>query len=107
MRCSLRNQVRHPQEAVVTYEPEVPTDIVPVLRRSARVSHAPDRYGFLGLTGQLDNDPKTYGEAMSDIDSDKWLEAMKFEMDSMERVRSLCIQEDQWELSCVSGALRG
>ncbi|KAL0457665.1 UNVERIFIED_CONTAM: Retrovirus-related Pol polyprotein from transposon TNT 1-94 [Sesamum latifolium] len=24
-----------------------------------------------------------YGEAMSDIDSDKWLEAMKFEMDSM------------------------
>ncbi|KAL0345558.1 UNVERIFIED_CONTAM: hypothetical protein Sradi_4387100 [Sesamum radiatum] len=29
--------------------------------------------------GQLD-DPKTYGEAMSDIDSDKWLEAMKSEM---------------------------
>ncbi|KAL0375578.1 UNVERIFIED_CONTAM: Retrovirus-related Pol polyprotein from transposon TNT 1-94 [Sesamum calycinum] len=26
---------------------------------------------------QLDNDPKTYREAMSDIDSGKWLEAMK------------------------------
>ncbi|KAL0288572.1 UNVERIFIED_CONTAM: hypothetical protein Sradi_7094700 [Sesamum radiatum] len=37
----------------------------------------------MGLTSQLDNDPKTCGEAMSDIDSDKWLEAMKFEMDSM------------------------
>ncbi|KAL0427934.1 UNVERIFIED_CONTAM: Retrovirus-related Pol polyprotein from transposon RE2 [Sesamum latifolium] len=36
-----------------------------------------------GLTSQLDNDPKTYGEAMSDIDSDKWFEAMKSEMDSM------------------------
>ncbi|KAL0457767.1 UNVERIFIED_CONTAM: Retrovirus-related Pol polyprotein from transposon TNT 1-94 [Sesamum latifolium] len=35
------------------------------------------------LTSQLDNDPKTYGEAMSDIDSDKWLETMKSEMDSM------------------------
>ncbi|KAL0319630.1 UNVERIFIED_CONTAM: Retrovirus-related Pol polyprotein from transposon RE2 [Sesamum radiatum] len=37
----------------------------------------------MGLTSQLDNNPKTYGEAMSDIDSDKWLEAMKSEMDSM------------------------
>ncbi|KAK4388247.1 hypothetical protein Sango_2431300 [Sesamum angolense] len=35
------------------------------------------------LTNQLDNDPKTYGEAMSDINLGKWLEAMKFEMDSM------------------------
>ncbi|KAL0445130.1 UNVERIFIED_CONTAM: hypothetical protein Slati_2235700 [Sesamum latifolium] len=37
----------------------------------------------MGLTSQLDNDPKTYGEAMSDIYSDKLLEAMKSEMDSM------------------------
>ncbi|KAL0288332.1 UNVERIFIED_CONTAM: Retrovirus-related Pol polyprotein from transposon RE2 [Sesamum radiatum] len=36
-----------------------------------------------GVDQQLDNDPKTYGEAMSDIDSDKWLEAMKSKMDSM------------------------
>ncbi|KAL0395445.1 UNVERIFIED_CONTAM: hypothetical protein Slati_4510700 [Sesamum latifolium] len=35
------------------------------------------------LCSQLDNDPKTYGEAMSDIDLDKWLEAMKSKMDSM------------------------
>ncbi|KAL0300189.1 UNVERIFIED_CONTAM: Retrovirus-related Pol polyprotein from transposon TNT 1-94 [Sesamum calycinum] len=38
---------------------------------------------FLGVTSQLDNDPKTYREVMSDIDPKKWLEAMKFEMDSM------------------------
>ncbi|KAL0420740.1 UNVERIFIED_CONTAM: Retrovirus-related Pol polyprotein from transposon RE2 [Sesamum latifolium] len=54
------------------------------LMRSTRESRVPERYGFVGLTSQLDNDPKTYGEAMSDIDSDKWLEAMKSEMDSMD-----------------------
>ncbi|KAL0284850.1 UNVERIFIED_CONTAM: hypothetical protein Sangu_2806200 [Sesamum angustifolium] len=51
--------------------------------RSVRVPEPPERYGFLGVTAQLDNDPKTYGEAMSDIDSGKWLEATKSEMDSM------------------------
>ncbi|KAL0416397.1 UNVERIFIED_CONTAM: hypothetical protein Slati_3471600 [Sesamum latifolium] len=61
----------------------VPIDIVPVHCWSTRESRLPERYGFLGLTSQLDNDPRTYGEAMSKIDSDKWLEAMKFEMDSM------------------------
>ncbi|KAL0420380.1 UNVERIFIED_CONTAM: hypothetical protein Slati_3060900 [Sesamum latifolium] len=65
------------------FEPPVHTDGVPVLRRSTRESQVPERYGFMGLTSQLDNDPKTYGEAISDIDSDKWLEAMKSEMDSM------------------------
>ncbi|KAL0406458.1 UNVERIFIED_CONTAM: hypothetical protein Slati_3959700 [Sesamum latifolium] len=56
---------------------------VPVLRRLARVPQPPERYGFLGIIGQLDNDPKIYGEVMSDIDSKKWLEAMKSKMDSM------------------------
>ncbi|KAL0289143.1 UNVERIFIED_CONTAM: Retrovirus-related Pol polyprotein from transposon TNT 1-94 [Sesamum radiatum] len=71
------------RDTMTSFEPTVHTDSVPVLRRSTRESRVPDRYGFLGLTSQLDNDPKTYGEAMSDIDSDKWLEAMKSEMDSM------------------------
>ncbi|KAK4394217.1 Copia protein [Sesamum angolense] len=31
----------------------------------------------------VDNDPKTYGEAMLDIDLGKWLEVMKSKMDSM------------------------
>ncbi|KAL0329351.1 UNVERIFIED_CONTAM: hypothetical protein Sradi_4921800 [Sesamum radiatum] len=63
--------------------PTVSTDNVPILCRSAKVPQPPERYGFLGVTGQLDNDPKAYGEAISDIDSGRWLEAMKSEMDSM------------------------
>ncbi|KAK4394175.1 Retrovirus-related Pol polyprotein from transposon RE2 [Sesamum angolense] len=53
------------------------------LCRSTRESRPPKRYGFVGLTSQLDNNPSTYGEAISDINSDKCLEAMKSEMDSM------------------------
>ncbi|KAL0462616.1 UNVERIFIED_CONTAM: Retrovirus-related Pol polyprotein from transposon RE2 [Sesamum latifolium] len=70
-------------DAVTSSAPIVPTNDIPVLRRSTRVSQQPERYGFLGLTGQLDNDPKTYGEAMLDIDLKKWIEAMTSEMDSM------------------------
>ncbi|KAL0373444.1 UNVERIFIED_CONTAM: hypothetical protein Sradi_3260100 [Sesamum radiatum] len=72
-----------PHESTASFEPTVHTDSVPILRRLTRESRVPERYGFVGLTSQLDNDPKIYGEAMSDIDSDKWLEAMKSEMDSM------------------------
>ncbi|KAK4389833.1 Retrovirus-related Pol polyprotein from transposon TNT 1-94 [Sesamum angolense] len=69
--------------AGTSFAPDVSTDNVPILLRSAKVPQPPERYGFLGVTGQLDNDPKTYGEAMSDIDSRKSLEAMKSKMDSM------------------------
>ncbi|KAL0400285.1 UNVERIFIED_CONTAM: hypothetical protein Sradi_2371800 [Sesamum radiatum] len=55
-------------DTVTSSAPIVPTNDIPILRRSTRVSQQPERYGFLGLTGQLDNDPKTYEEAMSDID---------------------------------------
>ncbi|KAL0394696.1 UNVERIFIED_CONTAM: Retrovirus-related Pol polyprotein from transposon TNT 1-94 [Sesamum latifolium] len=71
------------QNDATSFEPSVPTDGVAVLRRSTRESRPPERYGFVQLTSQLYNDPRTYGEAMSDIDSDKWLEAMKSKMDSM------------------------
>ncbi|KAL0462572.1 UNVERIFIED_CONTAM: Retrovirus-related Pol polyprotein from transposon TNT 1-94 [Sesamum latifolium] len=71
------------QNDATSFEPMVSTDSVPVLRRSTRESRPPDRYGFLELTSQLDNDPRTYREAISDIDLDKWLEAMRSEMDSM------------------------
>ncbi|KAL0433652.1 UNVERIFIED_CONTAM: hypothetical protein Slati_2699500 [Sesamum latifolium] len=59
------------RDTTTSFEPTVYIDSVPVLRRSTRESRVPDRYGFVGLTSQLDNDPKTYGEAMSDINSDK------------------------------------
>ncbi|KAL0439490.1 UNVERIFIED_CONTAM: Retrovirus-related Pol polyprotein from transposon TNT 1-94 [Sesamum latifolium] len=87
---SRRNEVlleessEEPQhDSTTSFEPPVLIDGVPVLRRSIKESRVPERYGFMGLTSQLDNDPKAYGEAMSDIDSDKWFEAMKSKIDSM------------------------
>ncbi|KAL0291585.1 UNVERIFIED_CONTAM: hypothetical protein Sradi_7021800 [Sesamum radiatum] len=60
-----------PHNSTTSFEPTVHTDSVSILRRSTRESRIPERYGFMWLTSQLDNDPKTYGEAMSDIDSHK------------------------------------
>ncbi|KAK8990902.1 hypothetical protein V6N11_028858 [Hibiscus sabdariffa] len=58
------------------------------LRRSTRERHEPERYGFLITThGDVilvnQDEPKTYQEAVSSPDSEKWLEAMRSEMDSM------------------------
>ncbi|KAK8696645.1 hypothetical protein V6N13_001777 [Hibiscus sabdariffa] len=58
------------------------------LRRSTRERHEPERYGFLVTTHGdvilIDHDePKTYQEAVSSPDSEKWLEAMRSEMDNM------------------------
>ena len=67
-------------------EQPVETPVAP--RRSQRACHAPDRYMFLTM-GEcevllLDNDePKTYKEAVMGPDSEKWLEAMRYELTSM------------------------
>ncbi|KAK8559961.1 hypothetical protein V6N12_012772 [Hibiscus sabdariffa] len=58
------------------------------LRRSTRERHEPERYGFLITThGDVilvdQDEPKTYQEAVSSPDSEKWLEAMRSEMDFM------------------------
>ncbi|KAK8624593.1 hypothetical protein V6N13_089485 [Hibiscus sabdariffa] len=58
------------------------------LRRSSRERHEPERYGFLVTTHGdvilIDQDePKTYQEAVASPDSEKWVEAMRSEMDSM------------------------
>ena len=65
----------------------------PPSRRSKRVFRPPKRYLgtisekiekiFLVGNGIHGDDPKTYNEAISGIDSEKWLEAMKSEIDSM------------------------
>ena len=51
------------------------------LRRSGRERHEPERYGFHineVYDQVIDNDdPTSYDEVMRDIDSVKWLEAMK------------------------------
>ena len=76
-------------------EPEVVLETEPILandtqgpRRSERTSRPPLRYGFLvSNNGDLvvvdSDDPTTFQEAVDGPDSDKWLEAMKEEMQSM------------------------
>ena len=73
------------------WEPEPsnePVDVIPPPpRRSSRVSHPLERYlgiltkdfeeAFLFGNRDIKNDPKTYDEAMLDIDSEKWMEVMK------------------------------
>ena len=60
-----------------------------VVRRSNRIRHEPERYyRFLSTQDDdvmlIENDePLTYQYAMSSPDSERWLEAMKSEMESM------------------------
>ncbi|KAG8485844.1 hypothetical protein CXB51_019240 [Gossypium anomalum] len=69
------------EEQVTTVEIQLP-------RRSLRELYTPERYGFLitthGNIFLLDQDePRTYQEAVTSPGSEKWLEAMRSEMDSM------------------------
>ena len=62
-----------------------PVHVAQVPRRSDRTRHEPERYGFLITDSHevllMDQDePTTYQEAMSSLDSEKWLEAMISEM---------------------------
>ncbi|KAM1523155.1 hypothetical protein ACFX10_013206 [Malus domestica] len=78
-----------PQTSTRHIDNPVPEPLAP--RRSEQVSKPPKRYGLhndfaeLHLLGDNDTkeDPRDYTEAMSDIDSKRWQEAMKSEMDSM------------------------
>ncbi|KAL0411314.1 UNVERIFIED_CONTAM: hypothetical protein Slati_3721100 [Sesamum latifolium] len=45
-------------DSTTSFEPMVHTDGVPVFRRSTRESQVPERYGFMGLTIQLDKRSK-------------------------------------------------
>jgi Reverse transcriptase (RNA-dependent DNA polymerase) len=86
---------REPREdPLEEVEPEVVIEQEPIAavnedgpRRSERISHAPVRYGFLVTEGDglvlVDNDPATFREALDGTDSEKWLEAMREEMQSM------------------------
>ncbi|XP_068315005.1 uncharacterized protein [Pyrus communis] len=84
------NEIKdEPQTSTRHIDNPVPGPQAP--RRSERVSKPPKRYGLdndfaeLYLLGDNDTkeDPRDYKEAMSDIDSKRWQEAMKSEMDSM------------------------
>ncbi|KAL2228459.1 UNVERIFIED_CONTAM: hypothetical protein Sindi_1825600, partial [Sesamum indicum] len=64
------------QDSATPSVPLVPSNSALVFYRSTRISQHPNRYEFLGLTSKLDGDLTTYREAMHNIDSDKWLQAM-------------------------------
>ncbi|KAK8663809.1 hypothetical protein V6N13_083614 [Hibiscus sabdariffa] len=85
-----QQQVIEPKvEGISQAVEENPTDLeTQPLRRSSRERHEPERYGFLITThGDVilvdQDEPKTYQEAVASPDSEKWLEAMRSEMDSM------------------------
>ena len=62
--------------------------VTPVHRRSGRIVRPYDRLSFLGksykaIPEELKQDPYNYDEAINDIDSGRWQDAMKAEMESM------------------------
>ncbi|PKI36625.1 hypothetical protein CRG98_042978 [Punica granatum] len=64
------------------------TQVTQEPRRFGRIRHEPERYGFLVTQDNdvllVDNDePTTYAEAVTSPDSEKWLEAMRSEMEFM------------------------
>ena len=59
-----------------------------MLHWTSRIRTIPERYGFL-INEQKDvllienDEPTTYKESLNSLESDKWLRAMRSEMDSM------------------------
>ncbi|MCR2847927.1 hypothetical protein KN825_15195, partial [Weizmannia coagulans] len=82
----LQNNIQPPMDTPIQQTVVDTTLLVQVLRRSDRMRHEPERYEFLYDHDVLlvdQNEPTTYQEAMSDPDSEKWLDAMNSEMQSM------------------------
>ncbi|GJT67942.1 retrotransposon protein, putative, ty1-copia subclass [Tanacetum coccineum] len=89
----IQSQDVQPSENTSQHQHEVEHDVVDtqtdviLVHRSARIPQAPERYGFyidaeeheLGDHGE----PPNYRAALSDPESEKWLEAMNAEMQSM------------------------
>ncbi|KAK8544913.1 hypothetical protein V6N13_123221 [Hibiscus sabdariffa] len=87
-----QQQVHEPEvEEISQVVEENSTDLeTQPMRRSTRERHEPERYGFLVTThGDVilvdQDEPKTYQEAVSSPDSEKWLNAMRSEMVSMSK----------------------
>ena len=89
-------EIEEPQNSIIPYmesqlDQQVNVESTKVPQgpiRSSRTRHNPERYGFL-ITDNNDmmivdqSEPTTYQEAMDSPDSEKWLEAMKSELQSM------------------------
>ena len=88
------------REEVNDDDHETSDQVTTELRSSTRVRSAPEWYGNLVLEVMLlDHDePTNYDKAMMSPDSDKWLEAMKFEIGSMYENKSWTLVDlpDDW-----------
>ncbi|XP_038680941.1 uncharacterized protein LOC119981871 [Tripterygium wilfordii] len=67
---------------------ETNLDATPELRRSGRVARPPERFMYFGesvlvVSDELEPDPTSYEEAISDVDADHWLKAIESELESM------------------------
>ena len=74
------------------------------LRRSERVRQEPERYGFLVTDEQnddiiIDDEPTSFKQAVECSESDKWLEAMNREMQSM-------YENQVWDLVDTSDGIK-
>ncbi|PKI39771.1 hypothetical protein CRG98_039816 [Punica granatum] len=81
-------------------------------RRSGRIRHEPERYGFLMTQDNnillIDNDESTiYAEAMIGPDSKKWLEAMRSNMKSMYTDMNAYYDYEIWQIDVKTAFLNG
>lgn len=77
-----------PQPTTHSDEPSVEPFVTPHPRRSGRTRNIPERYGFLisesnDVSLIDDEEPIDYEDVLKSSERDKWLDAMKSEMDSM------------------------
>ena len=84
------NKFKHHKEALnqqVSQDVGEPAQVTQGLRRSGRIRQNPKRYAFLITDNHdvilMDDEPTSYQEAISSLDSNRWLESMKYEMQSM------------------------
>nr|GEX51187.1 putative retrotransposon Ty1-copia subclass protein [Tanacetum cinerariifolium] len=83
-----RYEIWHGKASKKVHNEVVPIEVEPqnvkAIRRSARIPQAPDRYGFYVDVEEYElgdlNKPPNYKVALSDIEFDKWLEAMNTKM---------------------------
>ena len=81
-------EIADPHTGLQAVAEQQPAQVAQAPRRSSRIHQQPERYGFLmdqhdGILLMEQDEPTTYVEAVTGPDSEKWLEAMKSEMESM------------------------
>ena len=89
---------------------ETSDQVTTVPRRVTRIRTTSEWYSNPVLKVMLldNNEPTSYGEAMVGPNSDKWLEAMKSEIESMYQNKAWTLVDlpDDWQAIEINGSLR-